>query len=108
MFTQSTRSQNMNTKASYSDMSPSFRIAMCVFAVIVAAMLASCTIVKVKTETAEVTIADLRVTGSAIDLEGVLNDVGSISVNREQGSALQDAAPIVEQLNPAPQFDITP
>ncbi len=90
--------------------SPQFKLSLgCLgLLLLTACMISGCTVARIKTPTIEVTVADLRVSGSAIDLEGVLNDVGSISVNREQGSALQDAAPIVEQLNPAPQFDFRP
>lgn len=99
----------MYTKSGFNDMTPSFRVTISVLLpVLLVVLFSGCTAVRVKTDTAEVTVVDIRVTGSAIDLEGVLNDVGSISVNREQGSALQDAAPIIEQLNPTPKFDFTP
>ncbi len=87
---------------------PKLSVVLLASYVLVACMIAGCTFAKVTTATAEVTVVDLRVTGSAIDLEGVLNDVGSVKLNREQGSALQEAAPIVEQLNPAPQFPFKP
>lgn len=50
-------------------------------------LLGGCTILKYEDDTHSLTIADLRISGSAIDLNAVLEGKGSLSVNREQGSA---------------------
>jgi hypothetical protein len=51
-----------------------------------AALLSGCTVVSYTDGQKSLTIADLRISGSAIDLDATLNEVGSLSVNREQGS----------------------
>jgi hypothetical protein len=62
--------------------------------------LASCTHVKYTDSTHALTITDIRITGSAIDLEATLNEIGSLRVNREQGSALDGVSTVVEAVSP--------
>jgi len=47
---------------------------------------AGCTVVRYTDGQKSVTVADVRISGSAIDLHAVLNDVGSLEVNRDQGT----------------------
>ena len=59
-----------------------------------------CTVVKYKDGDKSLTIIDGRISGSAIDLDATLNNVGKLSVNREQGSVGEAAASVVEAAKP--------
>jgi hypothetical protein len=58
--------------------------------------LGGCTVVRYSDGQKSLTIADIRISGSAIDLDATLNEVGSLSVNREQGSAGEAVAEAAE------------
>lgn len=65
--------------------------------------LQGCTIVKYTDGDKSLIVADIRITGSAIDLSGTIEGVGSLDVNREQGSAEGIAkAAIDAAANPLP------
>jgi hypothetical protein len=49
--------------------------------------LSACTVVRYKDTDKTLLIADLRISGSAIDLSATMPAVGTLVVNREQGSA---------------------
>lgn len=55
--------------------------------ILLAICLSGCTIVKYSDRDTSLIVADVRMTGSAIDLSGAITGVGTLQVNREQGSA---------------------
>lgn len=61
-------------------------ILLTVLGVVVAA-LPGCTMVRYTSPERSLTIIDLHPTKNAISLSGVLNNTGTLDVNREQGSA---------------------
>jgi hypothetical protein len=69
--------------------------AAAVFAIIA---LSGCTMVRYTDGQKSLTIADIRISGSAIDLDATLNNVGKLSVNREQGSQGEAVSQVVESL----------
>jgi hypothetical protein len=62
--------------------------------------LSACTVVRYQDGQKSLTIADLRISGSAIDLDATLNEVGKLSVNREQGSQGEAVAEAAEAIKP--------
>jgi hypothetical protein len=60
--------------------------------------LGGCTVVRYSDGQKSLTIADIRISGSAIDLKGTLANVGTIEVNREQGSVGEAVSEVVEVL----------
>lgn len=79
-------------------MSAYLRLICAVFAASI--LLSGCTHINYTDGNKSLTITDLRITGSAIDLDATLNEVGKLSVNREQGSALDGATGLAESLTP--------
>jgi hypothetical protein len=71
---------------------------LCLVLVAVVLMLNACTMVRYTDGQKSLTIADIRISGSAIDLDATLNEVGKLSVNREQGSAGEAVSEVVEVL----------
>jgi hypothetical protein len=57
-----------------------------------------CTVVRYTDGNKSLTIIDGRISGSAIDLDATLNEVGKLSVNREQGSAGEAVSGVLESL----------
>jgi hypothetical protein len=60
---------------------------LCLALVGVVLMLNGCTLVRYTDGQKSLTIADIRISGSAIDLKATVDGIGSLDVNREQGSA---------------------
>jgi len=60
--------------------------------------LSACTVVRYTDGDKSLTIADVRISGSAIDLEATLDNIGTLDVNREQGSAGEAAANVIQSL----------
>jgi hypothetical protein len=61
-------------------------------------VISGCTMIRYTDGQKSLTIADLRISGSAIDLKGTLANVGTIEVNREQGSVGEAVSEVVEVL----------
>jgi hypothetical protein len=64
--------------------------------------LQGCTFVKYTNGTQSLTVIDARITGSAIDLSGTIEGVGSLDVNREQGSAEGIVDSVTSAVSPSP------
>lgn len=61
-----------------------------------------CTIVRyTDADGRSLTIADVRISGSAIDLDAAVPSIGTLSVNREQGSAAEGVATVVDAVRPS-------
>ena len=62
--------------------------------------LAGCTVIKYESETAKFTAIDFHPTGNTLALDAMAPALGTLNVNREQGSATADAVKAVDILTP--------
>jgi len=59
-------------------------------------ILASCTVVRYQSEERTLTVIDLHPGGESLSLSGAIDSIGTLDVNREQGSSAQIVSDAVD------------